>query len=95
MVQPALDHAGTLATDRERVEYFNDYIRTLLAYQKGKKGGGLRGLILPGLVALGEQDAVPAGEVVGGHVHMEPPPVHIHEVPGAPTPWWARRITAQ
>ena len=30
-VQPALDHAGALATDRERVEYFNDYIRTLLA----------------------------------------------------------------
>ncbi len=38
-VQPALDHAGTLATDRERVEYFNDYIRTLLAYQKGKTAG--------------------------------------------------------
>ena len=38
-VQSALDHAGTLATDRERVEYFNDYIRTLLAYQKGKTAG--------------------------------------------------------
>ena len=38
-VLPALDHAGTLATDRERVEYFNDYIRTLLAYQKGKTAG--------------------------------------------------------
>ena len=38
-VQPALDHAGALATDRERVEYFNDYIRTLLAYQKGKTAG--------------------------------------------------------
>ena len=38
-IQPALDHAGTLATDRERVEAFNDYIRTLLAYQKGKTAG--------------------------------------------------------
>ena len=38
-VQSALDHAGALATDRERVEYFNDYIRTLLAYQKGKTAG--------------------------------------------------------
>ncbi len=38
-IQPALDHAGTLATDRERVEYFNDYIRTLLAYQKEKTSG--------------------------------------------------------
>lgn len=38
-IQPALDHAGTLTTDRERVEYFNDYIRTLLAYQKGKTSG--------------------------------------------------------
>ena len=38
-IQPALDHAGTLATDRERVEYFNDHIRTLLTYQKGKVSG--------------------------------------------------------
>ena len=38
-IQPALDHAGTLATDRERVEYFNDYIRSLLAYQQGKVSG--------------------------------------------------------
>ena len=38
-IQSALDHAGTLATDRERVEAFNDYIRTLLAYQKGKTAG--------------------------------------------------------
>ena len=38
-IQSALDHAGTLATDRERVEAFNDYIRTLLAYQKGKTSG--------------------------------------------------------
>lgn len=38
-IQSALDHAGTLATDRERVKAFNDYIRTLLAYQKGKTAG--------------------------------------------------------
>lgn len=38
-IQPVIDHAGTLDTDRERVEYFNDYIRTLLAYQKGKTSG--------------------------------------------------------
>ena len=38
-IQPALDHAGTLGTDRERVEYFNDYIRSLLAYEKGKTSG--------------------------------------------------------
>ena len=38
-IQPALDHAGTLASDSEKVEYFNDYIRTLLAYQKGKVSG--------------------------------------------------------
>lgn len=38
-IQPALDHAGTLASDREKVEYFNDYIRSLLSYQKGKVSG--------------------------------------------------------
>ena len=38
-IQPAIDHAGTLATDRERVEYFNDYIRDLLSYEKGKTAG--------------------------------------------------------
>nr|WP_217937042.1 hypothetical protein [Enterocloster clostridioformis] len=38
-IQPVIDHAGMLATDRERVEYFNDYIRTLLAYEKGKTAG--------------------------------------------------------
>ena len=38
-IQPAIDHAAALATDRERVEYFNDYIRTLLAYEKGKTAG--------------------------------------------------------
>ena len=38
-IQPALDHAWTLASDRERVGYFNDYTRTLLAYQKGKTAG--------------------------------------------------------
>ena len=38
-IQPTIDHAAALATDRERVEYFNDYIRTLLAYEKGKTAG--------------------------------------------------------
>ena len=38
-IQPAIDHAATLATDWERVEYFNDYIRSLLAYQQGKASG--------------------------------------------------------
>lgn len=38
-IQPAIDHTAALATDRERVEYFNDYIRTLLAYEKGKTAG--------------------------------------------------------
>ena len=38
-IQPAIDHAAALATDRERVAYFNDYIRTLLAYEKGKTAG--------------------------------------------------------
>ena len=47
-----------------------------------EEGRGLRGLILPGLIGLDEQDAVPAGEVVGGHIHMEPAPLHVHEVSG-------------
>ncbi len=38
-IQPAIDHAGTLDSDREKVEYLNDYLRTLLAYQKGKTSG--------------------------------------------------------
>lgn len=38
-IQPALEHAWALATDRERVEYFNDYVRSLLAYEKGKAAG--------------------------------------------------------
>ena len=38
-IQPAIDHAAALATDREQVEYFNDYIRSLLAYEKGKTSG--------------------------------------------------------
>ena len=38
-IQPAIDHAAALATDCERVEYFNDYIRSLLAYEKGKTAG--------------------------------------------------------
>lgn len=47
-----------------------------------EEGRGLRGLILPSLVVLGEQDAVPAEKVVGRHIHMELLPIHIHEVPG-------------
>lgn len=38
-IQPAIDHAAALATDREQVEYFNNYIRSLLAYQQGKVSG--------------------------------------------------------
>lgn len=38
-IQPAIDHAAVLATDREQVKYFNDYIRSLLAYQQGKISG--------------------------------------------------------
>ena len=38
-IQPAIDHAGTLDSDRERVIYLNDYLCTLLAYQKGKSSG--------------------------------------------------------
>ena len=37
-VQPAIQATAEM-TDRETVEYFNDYIRTLLAYQKGKTAG--------------------------------------------------------
>ena len=38
-IQPAIDHAGTLDSDRERVIYLNDYLCTLLAYRKGKSSG--------------------------------------------------------
>ena len=37
-VQPVTEATEEM-TDRERVEAFNDYIRTLLAYQKGKTSG--------------------------------------------------------
>ena len=37
-VQPVIEATAEIG-DRERVEYFNDYIRTLLAYQKGKTAG--------------------------------------------------------
>ena len=37
-IQPVIQATAEM-TDRERVEYFNDYIRTLLAYQKGKVSG--------------------------------------------------------
>lgn len=37
-VQPVIEATEEM-TDRERVETFNDYIRTLLAYQKGKTSG--------------------------------------------------------
>ena len=37
-IQPVIEATAEMG-DRERVEYFNDYIRTLLAYQKGKTAG--------------------------------------------------------
>ncbi len=37
-IQPVIEATEEM-TDRERVEYFNDYIRTLLAYEKGKTSG--------------------------------------------------------
>ena len=37
-IQPVIQATAEM-TDRERVESFNDYIRTLLAYQKGKVSG--------------------------------------------------------
>lgn len=37
-IQPAVQATAEM-TDRETVAYFNDYIRTLLAYQKGKTSG--------------------------------------------------------
>lgn len=38
-IQPAISYANTLTTDREKVEYFNDYICSLLAYEEGKTSG--------------------------------------------------------
>ena len=37
-IQPAIQATAEM-TDRETVEYFNDYIRSLLAYEKGKTAG--------------------------------------------------------
>ena len=37
-IQPVIQATAEM-TDRETVEYFNDYIRTLLAYEKGKTAG--------------------------------------------------------
>ena len=37
-IQPALQATAEM-TEREKVEYFNDYISTLLAYEKGKTAG--------------------------------------------------------
>ncbi|RKI65344.1 hypothetical protein D7V91_14435 [bacterium 1xD42-67] len=37
-IQPVIEATAEM-TDRDRVEAFNDYIRTLLAYQKGKTAG--------------------------------------------------------
>ena len=37
-IQPTIQATDGM-TDREKVEYFNDYIRSLLAYQKGKVSG--------------------------------------------------------
>ena len=37
-IQPVIEATAEMS-DQERVETFNDYIRTLLAYQKGKTAG--------------------------------------------------------
>ena len=37
-IQPVIEATAEMS-DRERVEYFNDYIRSLLAYQQGKASG--------------------------------------------------------
>lgn len=34
-IRPAAEKAGELETDREKVEYLNDYLRTLLEYEDG------------------------------------------------------------
>lgn len=38
-IQPAVSHANTLATDREKVEYLNNYLRSLLTYEEGATSG--------------------------------------------------------
>ncbi len=32
-------------------------------------------------VSFSKQDVVPAGEIVGEHIHMEPLIIHTHEIP--------------
>lgn len=38
-IQPTIAKVEGMDTDREKVEYLNDYLRTLLAYEKGKTSG--------------------------------------------------------
>ncbi len=38
-IQPAIDHANGLESDREKATYLNDYLCTLLDYEKGKAAG--------------------------------------------------------
>jgi len=38
-IQPVIEKAGQMDTDSEKVEYLNDYLCTLLSYQKGKTSG--------------------------------------------------------
>ncbi len=38
-IQPVIEKVGKMDTDREKVTYLNDYLRTLLAYRKGAASG--------------------------------------------------------
>ena len=38
-IRPVMEQANQLGSDRERVEYLNDYLCTLLAYKKGETAG--------------------------------------------------------
>ena len=38
-IQPVIAKMERMDTDRKKVEYLNDYLRTLLAYEKGKTSG--------------------------------------------------------
>ncbi len=38
-IQPVIEKVGKIDTDREKVTYLNDYLRTLLTYEKGKTSG--------------------------------------------------------
>lgn len=38
-IQPTINHTNTLSTDRKKVEYLNDYLCSLLAYEEGKTSG--------------------------------------------------------